>query len=88
MNDPVISLAEFDQEMTTTRRLLERVPEERATWKPHVKSSSLGDLSQLVSTMPGWISQALHNTELDLAAGPGYGWPPGAPCGARCPTIR
>lgn len=73
MNDPVISLAEFDQEMTTTRRLLERVPEEKAAWKPHVKSSSLGDLSQLVSTMPGWISQALHNTELDLATGPGYG---------------
>ena len=30
-------LPEFDQEMSTTRRLLERVPSDKATWKPHVK---------------------------------------------------
>lgn len=73
MNSPVIPIAEFDAEMATTRRLIERVPDEKAEWKPHPKSFSLGHLTQLVSGMPAWISQALHNTELDLATGPGYG---------------
>ena len=35
-------LPEFDHEMTTTRKLLERVPDDRLDWKPHAKSFSLG----------------------------------------------
>ena len=35
-------LPEFDQEMATTRRLLERVPSDKGTWKPHPKSVALG----------------------------------------------
>jgi uncharacterized damage-inducible protein DinB len=70
---PAIPLAEFDLEMDTTRKLLDRVPEEQHDWKPHVKSFSLGHLAQLLSSMPGWIAQTLHHTELDLAAGRGYG---------------
>ena len=65
-------LPEFDQEMKTTRRLLERVPSEKATWKPHPKSFSLGHLAQLVSWMPGWITNTLQEPSLDLAKGGGY----------------
>ena len=65
-------LPEFDQEMATTRRLLERVPSEKGTWKPHEKSFALGHLAQLVSWMPGWIATTLTSTELDLAGGGGY----------------
>ncbi len=65
-------LPEFDQEMTTTRRVLERVPSEKGEWKPHPKSFALGHLSQLVAGMPGWITQTIGATELDLAAGSGY----------------
>ncbi len=65
-------LPEFDLEMATTRRLLERVPSDRGPWKPHAKSSALGHLAQLVATMPSWITRAIHDTELDLAGGPGY----------------
>jgi uncharacterized damage-inducible protein DinB len=65
-------LAEFDQEMATTRRLLERVPDERGSWKPHEKSFSLEHLAQLVSWMPGWIGQTLRETSLDLGTGVGY----------------
>lgn len=65
-------LPEFDNEMATTRRLLERVPSAKGTWQPHVKSFSLGHLAQLVSRMPGWIASALHDTKLDLAGYPGY----------------
>jgi uncharacterized damage-inducible protein DinB len=38
-------LPEFDNEMATTRRLLERVPEEKMGWLPHEKSMTLGRLS-------------------------------------------
>jgi uncharacterized damage-inducible protein DinB len=65
-------LAEFDQEMTTTRRLLERVPSDKGTWKPHPKSFSVGHLAQLVSWMPGWITNTLRETELNLAGAAGY----------------
>ena len=65
-------LPEFDQEMAATRRLLERVPADEPDWKPHPKSFSIAHLAQLIASMPGWIAQTLTNTELDLAAGPGY----------------
>ncbi|HEU4632180.1 MAG TPA: DinB family protein [Gemmatimonadaceae bacterium] len=72
MTTPAIPLKEFDQEMATTRRLLERVPDDRGTWKPHEKSFALGHLAQLVSWMPGWIANALSADSLDLAQAPGY----------------
>ena len=65
-------LPEFDQEMAITRRLLERVPSERGPWKPHEKSFSLGHLAQLVSWMPGWITNAMRETRLDLSRAPRY----------------
>jgi uncharacterized damage-inducible protein DinB len=65
-------LPEFDQEMATTRRVLERVPDDNPDWKPHPKSFSIAHLAQLLSWMPGWIGQTLTSTELDLAAGDGY----------------
>lgn len=65
-------LPEFDQEMATTRRVVERVPDDKATWKPHPKSFSLAHLTQLVATMPGWIATTLKQTEIDLATSPGY----------------
>jgi uncharacterized damage-inducible protein DinB len=65
-------LPEFEQEMATTRRMLERVPGDRGQWKPHPKSFALGHLAQLVSWMPGWIANALRETELDLEQAPGY----------------
>lgn len=65
-------LPELDQEMATTRRLLERVPSERGEWKPHPKSFALGHLAQLISWMPGWIANTLRGTELNLTAAAGY----------------
>ena len=57
-----IPLKEFDQEMSTTHSILARVPSEKATWKPHEKSFSLGHLTQLVSSMPGWIAKTLRKS--------------------------
>lgn len=72
MPTPAIPLSEFDQEMATTRRLLERVPSDQGTWKPHEKSFALGHLAQLVSWMPGWISNTLREPHLDVATAAGY----------------
>lgn len=47
-------LPEFDAEMATTRRLLERVPADRLEWKPHAKSMSLGSLATHVTELPRW----------------------------------
>jgi uncharacterized damage-inducible protein DinB len=60
-------LPEFDEEMKATRRVLERVPSDKGEWKPHPKSFSLAHLAQLVSWMPGWITNAITETHLDLS---------------------
>jgi uncharacterized damage-inducible protein DinB len=65
-------LPEFDREMATTRRLLERVPTDKGQWKPHPKSFALGHLAQLVSWMPGWIAHTVRESFLDIAAAPKY----------------
>src|SRR5687767_7721402 len=58
-------LPEFDHETATTRTLLERVPAEKAEWKPHVKSMSLGQLAMHIANLPRWASIALERTEFD-----------------------
>ena len=67
-------LPEFDQEMATTRRVLERVPTDKGKWKPHPKSFALGHLAQLVAGMPGWITNTVQETYLDLGKYPGYSY--------------
>jgi uncharacterized damage-inducible protein DinB len=72
MSTPAIPLKEFDAEMATTRRLLERVPTDKGQWKPHEKSFPLGHLAQLVAMMPGWIARTLTEPNINLAGGSGY----------------
>jgi uncharacterized damage-inducible protein DinB len=59
-------LPEFDREMTTTRKLLERVPDDRFDWKPHPKSMALGALAQHVATIPMWGSVTINQPGIDL----------------------
>jgi len=49
-------LKEFDNEASTTRRVLERVPADKLGWKPHPKSMSLGELALHVAASPGVIA--------------------------------
>jgi uncharacterized damage-inducible protein DinB len=67
-------LPEFDHEMATTRKLLERVPEAKADWQPHTKSMSLGRLSQHLATLPNWVGVTMGQTELHMNPpdGPAY----------------
>jgi uncharacterized damage-inducible protein DinB len=58
-------LPEFDHETATTRTLLERVPADKADWKPHVKSMSLGQLAMHIANLPRWAAIALERTQFD-----------------------
>ncbi len=72
MTRTAIPISEFDTEMATTRRLIERVPSDKAKWKPHEKSFALAHLAQLVCSIPEWIVKTLREPSLDLSAGAGY----------------
>jgi uncharacterized damage-inducible protein DinB len=62
-------LAEFDHEVATARKLLERVPDHKLAWKPHEKSMSLGDLSTRLGSVLNWASTILNETSFNLDAG-------------------
>ncbi len=49
-------IAELEQEAVTTRRVLERVPGDKLSWKPHEKSMSLGRLAQHVAEVPAFVA--------------------------------
>ena len=72
MPAPESMLAEFDTEMATTRRVLERVPSDKGEWKPHPKSFAIGHLAQLIARMPAWVAAAIKSSSLDLGAFQGY----------------
>lgn len=65
-------LPEFEHEMATTRKALERVPEDRFDWKPHPKSMTLGRLASHVAEIPGWGMMTVEKDSIDIA-------PPGGP---------
>jgi len=61
-------LTELSAEAATTRRLLERVPAQHLTWKPHDKSMSLGRLATHIAEIPGWVSTILDTDGFDVGA--------------------
>ena len=67
-------LGEFDMEMQNTRKVLERLPDEKWNWKPHEKSGTVGWLAGHIATLPGWLTMTINTEELDYAPvnGPAY----------------
>jgi uncharacterized damage-inducible protein DinB len=62
-------LTEFEQELVTTRRFLERVPEDRLAWRPHEKSMTVGQLALHIAQVPAGV---LRLSEPDEAAAPDF----------------
>lgn len=60
-------LPEFDHEMAGTRKVLARVPFERAEWTPHPKSFTLGRLANHIGRIPNWGFVAMTESEFDFA---------------------
>lgn len=63
-------LPEFDHEMANTRKTLERVPENKLSWKPHGKSMSMGGLATHVATINHWAEAVIGLPFFDVATAP------------------
>ncbi len=48
---------EFEEQVPITRRFLERLPEDKLTWKPHEKSMSAGQLALHIARVPGGVAR-------------------------------
>ncbi len=51
-------LMEINQEAQTTKRVLDRIPEDKLAWKPHPKAFSLGQLALHIASAPGNVAAA------------------------------
>ncbi|MDT5060156.1 MAG: hypothetical protein QOH63_615 [Acidobacteriota bacterium] len=58
-------IAELQHEATSTRKMLERVPQESLSWQPHEKSMTLGRLASHIAMLPGLFIAKLNQDELD-----------------------
>ncbi|HEX7176771.1 MAG TPA: DinB family protein [Pyrinomonadaceae bacterium] len=75
-------LPEFKQEMANTRKTLERVPDDKFDWKPHEKSTTMGDLATHLANILTWALHGLNKDSIDIA-------PPGeAPLRAKPAATR
>jgi uncharacterized damage-inducible protein DinB len=63
-------LPEFDLEMASARRTLERIPEDKLAWKPHEKSMLLGRLAGHIAELPGMGVSVMKEDVLDFANRP------------------
>ncbi len=62
-----ILIAELEREAAPTRKALERVPDDKLTWRPHEKSMTLGQLAQHIATIPGGIAQMSLADTFDMS---------------------
>jgi Uncharacterized protein conserved in bacteria len=60
-------IGELQHEAATTRRVLERIPEDKFDWKPHEKSLTMRALAVHVAEMTDWAIETVTKTELDFA---------------------
>jgi uncharacterized damage-inducible protein DinB len=61
---------ELEQEAQTTRKMLERVPNDKYDWQPHPKSMTIKRLATHIAELPSWVSMTLTTDELDFANNP------------------
>jgi len=59
-------LPEFDHETATTRKVLERVPEDKLDWTPHPKSWNTATLASHVANIPSWVKETLSRDSIDI----------------------
>ncbi len=66
MTIPEKLLPEFDQEMAGVRKTLERVPEDKLSWKPHDKSMSMQQVASHIANLPNWAVLTLQQDQFDM----------------------
>lgn len=60
---------DLEDELTSTRKLLERLPDGRFDWRPHERSWTLGELATHVASLPWWMRVTLDEDGFDVGAG-------------------
>ncbi len=75
-------LAEFETQAPITRRFLERLPEDKLTWKPHERSLSAGQLAYHIASVPGGVARFVENNPAQAPAA--FHFPHPATRTARC----
>jgi uncharacterized damage-inducible protein DinB len=60
-------LPEYDRETAMTRRLLERLPDDKLGWTPHGRSMTLGRLASHLAELPQWARRILGEEEFNIA---------------------
>ncbi|HSF44381.1 MAG TPA: DinB family protein [Chitinophagaceae bacterium] len=68
MNLTELLLNEMAAEYPNTRKILERVPDDKFDWKPHAKSMSMKQLAVHLAELPSWHAIVLQTSELDFGA--------------------
>lgn len=63
-------IAEIKNESASTQKLLERIPADQLTWKPHEKSMDMKKLATHIAVLAGWPGVIAQTNELDLASAP------------------
>jgi uncharacterized damage-inducible protein DinB len=59
---------ELQDESVTTRRLLERLPGNALSWKPHEKSMSMGHLAVHLAALLKWLNSIVHQDDYDVTS--------------------
>jgi uncharacterized damage-inducible protein DinB len=67
-------LPEFDQEMASTRKVLERIPDDKLNWQPHPKSHTIGWNANHLANLPDWLVHTVSTPSLDIAPVGGKGF--------------
>jgi len=65
-------LAEFEIQAPITRKFLERLPQDKITWKPHERSLTAGQLAYHLALVPGGIVRFVQDNP---AQAPGFNHP-------------
>jgi uncharacterized damage-inducible protein DinB len=61
-------LEEMTREAGSTRRVLERVPPDKLSWRPHQKSKSIGELAWHVASIPGRMAKLVQQDDVDVTS--------------------
>ncbi|MEQ9570388.1 MAG: hypothetical protein RLN75_09385, partial [Longimicrobiales bacterium] len=64
--DGSMMVPEFDHEAALTRKTLERVPFDRAEWKPHEKSMSIKELAVHLADIPTWVDVTVNHDVFEM----------------------
>lgn len=68
-------LAEFEFQAPITRKFLERLPEDKLTWKPHTKSMTAGQLALHLATIPGGVARFVRGNPAQVPDFQGFPQP-------------